>query len=204
LRGVIEPDRLAFVLESAQEHLDEVPDENGGRDKEVDADGNTQHAADRDELPVIFGYGFRVQSDEAVLAVMSRLLKGAPCTFVPLSSSILVSELIDRIREQRPRGICLLGLPPGGLMHVRTLVKRLHAAVPNLKIIVGRWGATLPEKHKQAILNAGATYVSRVPSATRAQAILVAHLTPGQATSGPHWDNLSPSATAASAVTSTE
>jgi hypothetical protein len=201
LRGVIEPDLFEFVLESVQEHLEESPDDLTGSKQQVDSDDEKERTAHRDELPVILGYGFRVQSDEAVLAVMSRLLKGTPCVFVPLSSSILISELLDRIREQRPRGICLLGLPPGGLTHARTLVKRLHTALPDLKIIVGRWGATLPEKHKQALLNAGATYVSRIPSETRAHALSLARLAPEQPTSGPHWDNRPTSAAATSGIT---
>jgi hypothetical protein len=189
MRGVIEPDQLAFVLESVQEHLEEVPDgPKSSSDEGVDGDGGAAKVADIEDLPVVFGYGLRVQTDEAVLAVMSRLLKGSPCRFVPLSSSTLVSEVLDRIREERPRGICLLGLPPGGLTHARTLVKRLHAALPDLKIIVGRWGDTLPEKHKKALLDAGASYVSRSVSETRDQALSVARLAPVQSGNGPHWD----------------
>ncbi|MEX0938712.1 MAG: AI-2E family transporter [Pirellulales bacterium] len=180
LRGVIEPEQLAFVLESAQEHLDEVP--NGSASGEEDGDGasDAADAMDLRELPLILGYGMRVQTDEAVLAVMSRLLKGTHCRFSPISSSTLVSEVVERIRAEKPAGICLLGLPPGGLTHARTLVRRLLAAVPELKIIVGRWGATLPEKHKAALLRAGATYVSRTPVGTRDNVLSVARLDPAQ------------------------
>jgi predicted PurR-regulated permease PerM len=195
MRGAIEPDQLAFVLESVQEHLEEVPDSSKSSDEDGDADGGAEKLADIEDLPVVLGYGLRVQTDEAVLAVMSRLMTGSPCRFVPLSSSTLVSEVVERIRQQRPIGICLLGLPPGGLTHARTLVKRLHAALPELKIIVGRWGDTLPEKHKKALLDAGASYVSRTASETREQALSVARLAPVQSTNGLHWDD-APAATA--------
>jgi hypothetical protein len=187
MRGVIEPDQLAFVLESAQEHLDEVPDDSMRSQENVDGGSDAEDAMDPRELPLILGYGLRVQTDEAVLAVMSRLLKGTHCRFLPISSSTLVSEVIERIREEKPTGICLLGLPPGGLTHARTLVKRLHAALPELKILVGRWGATLPEKHKAALLKAGASDVSRTPAETRDHALSMARLDPAQPTNAHHW-----------------
>jgi predicted PurR-regulated permease PerM len=184
MRGAIEPEQLAFVLEAAREHLEEVPD-GPTSGEEVDNADDVEDHAEPGELPVIFGYGLRVQADEAVLAVLSRLLRGTRCRFLPIPGSILVSEVIERIRKEKPAGICLLGLPPGGLTHARTLVKRLRAAVPELKIIVGRWGATLPEKHKAALVAAGANDVSRTPAETRDQALSISRLDPAQPTNAP-------------------
>jgi hypothetical protein len=202
LRGVIEPEQFEFVLESAQEHLEVVPDNPSRSKAEVDETAHAEDAAD--SLPLILGYGLRVQTDEAVLAVMNRLLKGTHCRFLPISSSTLVSEVIERIRVERPAGICLLGLPPGGLTHARTLVKRLLGAAPELKIIVGRWGATLPEKHKSALLKAGASYVSRVPAETRDKVLSIARLDPAQPTSAREWDERHVVATSATDAPSTQ
>lgn len=107
---------------------------------------------------------------------MSRLLDQTPCRFVALSRAVLISEVVEKIRQEKPAGLCLLGLPPGGLVHARTLVKRLRAAAPDVKIAVGRWGASLPEKYRAALIEAGANYVGRTPGETRGHAVSMAKL----------------------------
>lgn len=179
MRRLIEPEQLAFVLESAEEHLEEVPESSS-----IAEDADAELATGQNEPPtalepaLIFGYSLRDQADEAVLAVLSRLLEHSPCQFVPISSSTLISEVIERIRTEKPLGICLLGLPPGGLTHARTLVKRLKVAVPDVKIAVGRWGTTLPEKYRTALSEAGATYIGRTPEETQTHALSIARLRP--------------------------
>jgi hypothetical protein len=58
---------------------------------------------------------------------------------------LLSSELIARVEATTETGppaiLCIATLPPGGLAHVRYLIKRLRARVPGLRIVVGRWGA---------------------------------------------------------------
>jgi hypothetical protein len=138
---------------------------------------------------VIFGYGLREPADPAILAVMERLLAEAPCRFESLSGATLVSELIERIRAERPSGVCLLGLPPGGLTYARRLVKRLHAAAPELSIAVGRWGTALPEIHRVALQKAGASYVGSTPAETRDHALSIARLQPvGTSAAAPQSD----------------
>jgi predicted PurR-regulated permease PerM len=184
MRGLIESEQFAFVVESAVEHVEDVPDvADSSAEPAGDANTDAGGAADRDELPLVFGYGLREPADAAMLALMERLLAGAPCRFMALSSSTLVSELIERIRTEGPYGLCLLGLPPGGLTYARRLVKRLRAIDPELKIAIGRWGAALSDRHRDALLNAGASYVGSTPAETRDHALSISRLQPaGSAT----------------------
>lgn len=188
MRGSIEPEQLTFVLESAAEHLEEVPDgpseaaEDAEETPESSATATTAEAAA--DPPVLFGFALRDASDEAALTVMSRLLDREACRFIPLSRTMLISEVVERLKEERPAGLCILSVPPGGMAHARTLCKRLRAAVPDLNIAVGRWAATLPEKYRAALSEAGATYVGRTPAETRDHAVSMARLRPVPAGAG--------------------
>ncbi|WP_164103663.1 AI-2E family transporter [Candidatus Laterigemmans baculatus] len=183
LRGLIEPEQYEFILDAAEEHLEEVPeppaaDEATAREsREAKRFGATPAA---EELPLVLGYGLRDQADEALLAVMSQLLDTNHCRFVPLSRSLLISEVLEKIRNEPPAGFCLLGLPPGGLRRARTFVKRLRTAAPELKIAVGRWGPPLAEKYRAGLLEAGATYVGHTPEETRRHALSLARLQPAE------------------------
>jgi hypothetical protein len=61
----------------------------------------------------------------------------------------------------RPQIICVSALPPGGLAQTRYLCKRLRARYPDVKIVIGRWGAPgAPDENWNALLSAGADHVS--------------------------------------------
>lgn len=179
MRGLIEPEQEAFILESVAEHLEDTtsPPALAGADE-------SQLAVADDRL-VVFGYGVRDAADRGALAVMVRLLAGTGCRFEILSGRMLVSEVLTEVRERRPAGLVLLGLPPGGLVHTRTLCKRLRLASPDLKIAVGRWGPPLPEKQRAGLRENGATYVGHTPAETREHAVSMARLRPAAQLSQP-------------------
>ena len=53
--------------------------------------------------------------------------------------------------------VCLADLPPSPPSKTRYLVKRLHAALPDVRILVGRWGPpALADENTQALREAGA------------------------------------------------
>ena len=54
--------------------------------------------------------------------------------------------------------ICLADLPPSAPSKTRYLVKRLRAALPDVRIVVGRWGPpALADESTQVLRDAGAT-----------------------------------------------
>ena len=69
-----------------------------------------------------------------------RLLEGAGVEVEVVSTALLASEAVARARENLPAVICIATVPPGGLAHARYLVKRVRAACPDARILVGRWG----------------------------------------------------------------
>ena len=179
MRGFIEPEQETFILESIAEHLEDTispPAVAGAETSQLDL---------ADDRPMVLGYGVRDAADRGALTVMVRLLAGTGCRFENLSDRTRVSEVLNEVRERRPRGIVLLGLPPGGFVHTRTLCKRLRLASPDLKIAVGRWGPALSEEQRAELRNNGAAYVGHTPAETREHAVSIAQLRPAPEPSRP-------------------
>ena len=64
--------------------------------------------------------------------------------------------------------ICIADLPPSPSSKTRYLVKRLRAALPEVRIVVGRWAhSTLTDDAVQPLLDAGASIVGRTLADTR-------------------------------------
>ena len=53
---------------------------------------------------------------------------------------LTAGEVLDLVAEQAPGVVVVGALGPGGLTHVRYLVKRLRGRFPDLRLVVGRWG----------------------------------------------------------------
>jgi len=88
-------------------------------------------------------------------------LNGSPAVHATTNARLLASDLVSLVRTQGVSVICLADLPPSPPSKSRYLVKRLHAAMPDLRIIVGRWSPpTLADESSQALKDAGATLVA--------------------------------------------
>ncbi|MDB5337385.1 MAG: hypothetical protein JWN70_3004 [Planctomycetaceae bacterium] len=84
------------------------------------------------------------------------------------------AALVAGIVQERPALICIGSIPPGGLVRVRRLCKRLRAALPEVPIIVGRWGRKRQNQNERdQLMLAGATAVA----ATQAETCRVLHET---------------------------
>ncbi|MBA3311896.1 MAG: AI-2E family transporter [Planctomycetota bacterium] len=157
MRGLIEPEQEKYILESVEEHLEETP---------LSPDGEAAEPV-KETSPLVLGYAVRDPEDEAAMAVLKQILSRDACRFEVLSRDMLLSEIVAEIRERKPTGLCLIGLPPGGLTHARSLCKRVKVLLPDLKIVVGRWGRPLSEKYRTALRDQGASYIGHTPTETR-------------------------------------
>jgi predicted PurR-regulated permease PerM len=95
---------------------------------------------------ILLGCPARDEADELALHMFRQLLgmsqSGAEVEV--LSAKSLAGEMVARIQNDPPALVCIVAIPPGGLAQARYLCKRLHAAVPGQRILIGRWGG-LPE-----------------------------------------------------------
>ena len=81
---------------------------------------------------------------------------------------MLASEFVSLVQAQGVPVVCLADLPPSPPSKTRYLVKRLHASLPEVRILVGRWGpAALADESTQLLREAGATLVASSLAETR-------------------------------------
>jgi len=78
------------------------------------------------------------------------------------------SELLSLVHAEKFAVVCLADLPPSPPSKTRYLVKRLHAALPDVRILVGRWGpSALADESTQVLRDTGATLVASTLLETR-------------------------------------
>jgi len=98
--------------------------------------------------------------DELALLMLQQLLDPTRYTMAIASSEMLTAEVLSMVEQHHVRLICIASLPPGALVPIRYLCKRLRARFPDCKIVVGRWGVQEDRDTPQAILReAGADEV---------------------------------------------
>jgi predicted PurR-regulated permease PerM/methylmalonyl-CoA mutase cobalamin-binding subunit len=108
----------------------------------------------------VLGVPARSEADETALAMLGHLLAESRIEMDTLPADALPAEIVDDARERRFGVVVVGALPPGGLAQARHLVKRLRAALPEMKIVVGRWGVREDvEATREALTAAGADAV---------------------------------------------
>ena len=118
----------------------------------------------------VLAYPAGGHADEIALAMLQRLLDGGPLALEVTSARLLSSEVVAAVRERHLAAVCIVTVPPGGLLHARYLCKKLRAAFPDLKILVGRWGPPgLGGDGTETLVAGGADAVGATIMATRDQ-----------------------------------
>lgn len=121
----------------------------------------------REHLRVL-GYASNGIADELALAMLGQLLDDLPIDVEITRTRMLASELVSLVQERAVSVVCLADLPPSPSSKTRYLVKRLRAAFPELRILVGRWAPTaLADEGTQMLRDAGANHVASTLAQTR-------------------------------------
>lgn len=122
--------------------------------------------------PHILGVPAHNTADELVWSMFSQLLDPARFTVESLSAATLVSEAVEAAVKGTPELICITSVPPGGLVHVRHLCKRLNDRLPNARILIIRPGVNDDAQLTRAdkLIQDGATGVAFTLADARARA----------------------------------
>ena len=129
--------------------------------------GEALSAPAREPLRVI-GYAANGIADELALTMLVHVLSDLPVTVEIVTARLQASELVAFVKAGRFSVVCLADLPPSPPSKTRYLVKRLHAALPETCIIVGRWGpSALADDSAAALRDAGASLVASTLIETR-------------------------------------
>ena len=108
-------------------------------------------------------------ADELALQMLSHLLDDLPIVVEITNGRMLAAELVSLVQAQAVSVVCFADLPPSPPSKTRYLVKRLHAALPEVRILIGRWGPpSLADDSTQLLRDAGATLVATTLMETRA------------------------------------
>src|SRR5262249_55933533 len=137
---------------------------------EPSSDGSDAEGAKGEHQVLVVGCAAEDTADELALEMLRQLLGPTGCRFESVPAKALVAEAIERVRKERPSVVVIASLPPGGLAQTRYLCKRLRLHFPDLKIVVGRWGASEGlDRTRQHLTEAGADRVTTTLLETRDQ-----------------------------------
>ena len=93
-------------------------------------------------ITAVLAYAAHDDGDDLALRMLQSLLQERGQEVSVFSSETLASEFLAAVEQGNPATVLIAGLPAGGLTHTYYLCKRLRARLPELNIIVGRWGLT--------------------------------------------------------------
>jgi hypothetical protein len=146
-RGNLTEDDLGFIVQSTREIVENV-NEHLPADAAAEITETTTPEQQLDEtlLPKVqlVCCPARNEADEVALLMLQQLLDPTRFEVELLPSSMLTAEVVTLMEQKQARLLCLGTLAPGGMAQARYLCKRLHARLPTLKIVVGRWGIPSP------------------------------------------------------------
>ena len=114
----------------------------------------------REPLDVL-GYAVNGVSDEVALSMLAHLADDLPISLEILNTRMQAQDLITLIRTRKFSVICFADLPPSPSSKTRYLVRKVRAALPDVRILIGRWApAGLADDSAQALRDAGANHVA--------------------------------------------
>ncbi len=137
---------------------------------------NPEPAAPPDDRPLpgpreplrVLGYATNGVADELALAMLAHVLDDLPIAVEITRTRMQASDLLSLVQEQGFSVVCLADLPPSPPSKTRYLVKRLRAALPEVRILVGRWApSALADESTQLLRDSGATLVASTLMDTR-------------------------------------
>ena len=116
----------------------------------------------------VLGYATNGAADELALGMLAHLVDDLPIDVEIIRTRLNAVELLSLVQAERVAVVCLADLPPSPPSKTRYLVKRLHAALPDVRILVGRWGPpALADESTQVLRDVGATVVASTLLETR-------------------------------------
>ena len=165
VEGRLTPDEELAVIETTRELLE-------GLTLETPSPGSATSTHLR-----VLGYAANGASDELALRMFGQLLRGLPIDIDIVGSRLLTSELVAHLEAGQYGALCVADLPPSAPSKTRYLVKKLRAALPDLRIAVGRWApAEFADDSGHALMDAGASHVSSTLLAMRTYLGELAHV----------------------------
>ncbi len=160
-------DEEAAVIEATRELLSEAAAAIRKIDPATAPPEDSPSPGPREPLRVL-GCAINGASDELALMMLAHLVDDLSILVETTNTRMQASELVALVQAKGVSIVCLADLPPSPPSKTRYLVKRLHDALPDVRILVGRWGpAALADESTQPLRDAGASLVASTLAETR-------------------------------------
>ena len=116
----------------------------------------------------VLGYAANGTADELALGMLAHVVEDLPIQLDIHPARLHANALGSLLQNQKISVLCIADLPPSPPSKTRYIVKRLHAALPDLRIVVGRWAPqALADESAEGLLQDGATRVAATLLETR-------------------------------------
>jgi hypothetical protein len=161
------------VVDATRELLTDVatPRRAAGSSEEPPAAAAVAGDSARPEPPPmlrVLGYAANGAGDELALAMLGHLVDDLPIAVEIHPARMHAADLTALVQAEGVSVVCIADLPPSPPSKTRYLVQRLHAALPDVRIVVGRWApAALADESTQVLRAAGASLVATTLAETR-------------------------------------
>ena len=163
----LSPDEETAVIDATRELLSDAAESIRRLQPEPSAPDDPALPTPREPLRVM-GLANNGTADELALQMLGHVLDDLPIVVEITKGRMLASELVTLVHAQGVSVICFADLPPSPPSKTRYLVKKLHAALPEVRILVGRWAPqALADDSTQQLREAGATLVASTLAETR-------------------------------------
>jgi predicted PurR-regulated permease PerM len=163
----LSPDEETAVIDATRELLSDAAEWIRRLEPEPSPADDSTLPGPREPLRVL-GFASNGGADELALEMLGHLVDDLAIVVEVTKGRMLASALVSLVQAQGVSVICLADLPPSPPSKTRYLVKRLRAALPNLRIVVGRWAPpALADDSTQPLREAGATLVASTLAETR-------------------------------------
>jgi hypothetical protein len=164
----LSPDEETAVLDATRELLSDAAESIRRLDPAPPAATDDPPLPGSREPLRVLGYATNGAADELALAMLAHLLDDLPIRLEIVSTRLQAAELLSLVQQRGCSIVCLADLPPSPPSKTRYLVKRLRAALPDLRILVGRWAPpALADESTQLLRETGANLVVSTLSETR-------------------------------------
>jgi predicted PurR-regulated permease PerM len=175
LEGRLSEAEEQTVIEETAELLNDVDDLTRAMQPplsattDADDDSGAEPVASAPPI-VVIGYPANGQADATALKMLAQLVATEGITLDVASVRLLTAEIVDLVRAREANLVCIADLPPSPPSKTRYIVRKLRAALPEVKILVGRWAPQeLADEDRSTLVDAGAAHAATTLIETRDQ-----------------------------------
>jgi hypothetical protein len=118
----------------------------------------------------VIGYAANGQADATALRMLAQLVAADGISVHVMPVRLLTAEIVDLVKMRQASLVCIADLPPSPPSKTRYVVRKLRAALPDVRILIGRWAPPeLTDEDRSTLVDAGATHVATTLIETRDQ-----------------------------------